>query len=85
MALDESNQRVRFGSCKRSASAHTADALASFKNHVESFIAARDHQHLQRWSKEMVVFSPAFSDVERHHLKAKGVLPLDLNDYAALF
>lgn len=33
IALDEANRRIRFGSCKRSASAHDSQALASLEEH----------------------------------------------------
>ncbi len=85
VALDSSSKRVRFGSCKRSADAHTNDALATFDQHVDSFLAAKDHRHLQDWTREMVLFSPSFSAGDRSHFAKKGYVSKDLNDYAALF
>ena len=38
VALDETNKRVRFGSCKRSADAHTNASVAEFERHVEGFL-----------------------------------------------
>lgn len=85
VALDESNKRVRFGSCKRSADAHTNEALAKFEKHVDGFLAAKDHLHMQSWTKEMVLFSPTFTQGDRTHFVGKGYVAKDLNDYAALF
>ncbi len=85
VALDESNKRVRFGSCKRSADAHTNEALAVFERHVEGFLAAREHRHMQGWTKEMALFSPIFTPGDRTHFVGKGYVVKDLNDYAALF
>ena len=85
VALDEPNKRVRFGSCKRSADAHTNESLAGFKRHVEGFLAAKDHRHMQGWTKEMVLFSPTFTQGDRTHFVGKGYVAKDLNDYAALF
>jgi AAA+ ATPase superfamily predicted ATPase len=85
VALDEPNKRVRFGSCKRSASAHTNESLAVFEKHVESFLAAKDHRHMHGWTKEMVLFSPVFTSAHRAQCESKGYLARDLNDYAALF
>ena len=85
VALDEPNKRVRFGSCKRSADAHTNESLAGFERHVHGFLAARDHRHLQDWSKEMVLFSPTFTQDDRKHFAGKGYVARDLHDYAALF
>lgn len=85
VALDETNKRVRFGSCKRSADAHTNTSVAEFERHVEGFISARQHRHMQDWTKEMVLFSPTFTQGDRTHFTAKGYIARDLNDYAALF
>lgn len=85
VALDESSKRVRFGSCKRSADAHTNESLTAFQRHVEGFLATKDHKHIQGWRKEMVIFSPSFTQSDRRHFENKGYLVRDLNDYAALF
>lgn len=85
VALDETNKRVRFGSCKRSADAHTNTSVAEFERHVEGFISARQHRHMQDWTREMVLFSPTFTQGDRIHFTAKGYIARDLNDYAALF
>ena len=85
VALDEPNKRVRFGSCKRSADAHTNESLTGFGMHVDGFLAAKDHRHLQGWTKEMVLFSPIFTPGDRKHFVGKGYVAMDLNDYSALF
>lgn len=85
VALDETNKRVRFGSCKRSSEAHTNASVAEFERHVEGFFSARQHRHMQDWTKEMVLFSPTFTQGDRKHFTAKGYVARDLNDYAALF
>ena len=85
VALDEPNKRIRFGSCKRAASAHDNASLAGFQKHVDGFLAAKEHMHLKDWSKELVVFSPVFTTGDRNHFAAKGFGAKDLRDYAALF
>ena len=85
VALDTPNKRVRFGSCKRSAAAHTNESLAGFQKHVEGFLAAKSQQHMQAWAKEIVLFSPVFTDGDRLHFASKGYMARDLNDYAKLF
>jgi AAA+ ATPase superfamily predicted ATPase len=85
VALDDVNKRVRFGSCKRAADAHTNESLIGFQQHVADFLAAKDHRHLQAWSHEMFVFSPSFTDGDRHHFAEKNFVARDLNDFAALF
>jgi hypothetical protein len=85
VALDESGKKVRFGSCKRAASAHTNESLARFEQHVTDFLAVKDHRRLQGWKKEMFLFSPLFSEGDRRHFAGKRYVARDLNDYAVLF
>lgn len=85
VALDEPNKRIRFGSCKRSAVAHTNESLADFEKHVEGFLASKDHKRVQEWAREMVLFSPTFTAGDRAHFAGKGYAVKDLNDYASLF
>ena len=85
VALDETNQRIRFGSCKRSADAHTNESLARFEQHVTDFLAGKDHRYLQAWTKEMFLFSPVFTDGDRNHFAGKGYVARDLNYYAGHF
>ena len=85
VALDAPNKRIRFGSCKRAASAHDNASLTGFRNHVDGFLAVREHRHMEDWSKELVVFSPVFTDGDRNHFAARGFGAKDLRDYAALF
>lgn len=82
VALDEPNKRVRFGCCKRSSSAHD---LPVFERHVAAFLQTSGHRHLAGWDREMVLFSPVFSEVQRQHYQAQGYMTRDLVDYADLF
>lgn len=79
VALDEANKRVRFGSCKRSATAHDP---GNFERHVQAFLQTPAHRHLSAWDREMVLFSPEFKVKERLHYTSKGYRALDLADYA---
>ncbi len=85
VALDEPNKRVRFGSCKRSAEAHTNHSLAGFEKHVEAFLDSRDHRHMRDWDRELAVFAPSFTERDRAHFASKGCAARDLNDFAKLF
>lgn len=85
VALDETNKKIRFGSCKRSESAHEGAALAQFERHIEGFLNAREYKHLQGWTLEKVLFSPTFSEGSRKALQPKGFQCRDLNDFAKLF
>lgn len=85
VALDAENRRVRFGSCKRSAKAHTRDSLEAFETHIAAFLASRDHRELSGWHHERVLFAPEFSTADRRHFKSGPYLLRDLGDYAKLF
>jgi hypothetical protein len=84
VALDEPNQRIRFGSCKRTASAHDRTAITKFEQHIEGFLQSRQHRALQGWRREKVLFAPAFGDAERAALSTQGYLCKDLYDYGKL-
>lgn len=85
IALDESNQKIRFGACKRSASAHDDKELAKFERHIHGFLTAKEYQHLQGWTHEKVLFAPVFSDTSKKVFAGKGFRSLDLQDFAKLF
>lgn len=85
VALDETNKRIRFGSCKRSESAHDTGALTKFERHVEGFLNTREYKHLQEWKREKVLFSPIFSEDSRRALESKDFYCRDLNDFARFF
>jgi hypothetical protein len=85
VALNSDDKRVRFGSCKRSASAHDNSALATFENHIAGFMATAEGRKLTGWEVEKVLFSPKFSGKERPALEQAGYRCLDLNAYAQLF
>jgi hypothetical protein len=84
VALDESNKRIRFGSCKRASSAHDTAALGKFERNVEAFLLPRENRQLQGWEHEKMLFSPAFSITERTLLSQLGYRCTDLHDYARL-
>ena len=81
VALDEPSRRIRFGSCKRAASAHDNAAIEKFEGHVAAFLHTRDHRYLQEWHSEKVLFSPEFSRAQRAALTQRGYLCRDLLDY----
>jgi uncharacterized protein len=84
VALDATQKKIRFGSCKRSASSHDVAALKVFDKHVADFLATRENQHLREWRVERVVFAPVFSAGQRTWLRAQGYGSLDLQDFAKL-
>jgi len=85
VALNSDEKRVRFGSCKRSASAHDNSALAAFENHIAGFMSTVEGRKLTGWKVEKVLFSPTFSKKDTPGLENAGYRCLDLNAYAQLF
>lgn len=85
VALNSDDKRVRFGSCKRNASAHDKRALNAFENHIAGFMSTAEGKKLTGWEVEKVLFSPTFSNDERSGFETSGYRCLDLNDYAQLF
>jgi len=85
VALNSEDKRVRFGSCKRSASAHDNGALTAFENHITGFMSTVEGRKLAGWKVEKVLFSPTFSKKETSGLEKVGYRCLDLNAYAQLF
>jgi len=85
VALNEDAKTVRFGSCKRSAAAHTSSSLTGFDKHIEAFMSTKEGKQVRGWTVQKVCFSPVFTPEERATLRAKGYDCRDLLDYAALF
>lgn len=81
VALYEGNRRVRFGSCKRSASAHDRTAITTFEGHVEAFLQAQQHRRVRDWQHQKVLFAPQFSEAQRALLSGQGFVCMDLYDY----
>ena len=84
VAVDEPNKRIRFGSCKRAATAHDGAAMERFEGHVAAFLRTREHRYLQAWHCEKVLFAPEFSDDQRAALIRSEYLCKDLRDYSRL-
>ena len=83
VALNKDTKSVRFGSCKRSASAHTNASLLEFERHIEAFLLTKEGKQILGWNVQKVCFSPVFLDAERKALKSKGFMSIDLHDYSA--
>lgn len=85
VALSEPDKRVRFGSCKRAAKAHSPQALTKFREHVDAFLKSNEGKRLAGWPTEMVLFSPAFEADQRKGLEEQGFACKDLHSFAKFF
>ena len=77
VALDESTQRVRLGSCKRSEDALVKD-LSRFDGHIARFLKA--FPRFKNWEVEKVAIAPSLSSANRRGIEAAGYLPQSLGD-----
>jgi AAA+ ATPase superfamily predicted ATPase len=81
VAIDDSDERIRFGSCKRSSSAHDRQALLGFGDHVERFLKTKAGAAYRGWTVERALYAPRFSPDERTLLSELGYICVDLSDF----
>jgi hypothetical protein len=80
VAVNESAQRIRFGSCKRSPKKLLAD-ITNLKNHADRFL--NEHRAYQRWQIDYVGISVQLSDDDRAVLTRNDIMPQALGDLTA--
>jgi AAA+ ATPase superfamily predicted ATPase len=78
VAIDDISKTIRFGSCKRSAAKHDT---ADFDGHIERFLKTKDGRRFHGWAVQRVLYSPVFTEKERHDLSNKGYICRDLHDF----
>lgn len=77
VALDEDDERLRLGSCKRSADKLVKD-LGRFDGHVERFLRALPR--FESWSIEKLAVAPSLDSAHRRACASAGYLAQDLDD-----
>jgi len=77
VAINESERRIRFGTCKRNPS-KLASSVAALKSAGKSFLHA--HGRFQEWSAEFVAIAPSIPLDIRSILKKQRVIPQDLEE-----
>lgn len=80
VALDELGERIRFGTCKRSAE-KLQNSLALTDIRIESFLDA--HQHYRSWTVERVAIAPLLDGPTRKAVERCGYVGQDLRDLTA--
>lgn len=81
VALNETEQIVRFGSCKRSEQKHDRVSLAKTEQHIQDFLATSSGRRFKGWTQERALYAPRFTPEHRQALQAQGWTCVDLNDY----
>jgi AAA+ ATPase superfamily predicted ATPase len=77
VAVNETDETIRFGSCKRSASKLLSD-VNNFKGHVGRFLGTMPRY--QVWKVQYVGVAPELDAEQRAVLARHDVIPQDLND-----
>jgi len=77
VAVNETTETLRFGSCKRSPNKLISD-VNNFKQHVERFLHSMPKY--QHWTKQLVGISPELNADQRSVLTGHDIIPQDLND-----
>ena len=81
VAWNDQEQRVRFGSCKRSPERHDRMSLRTFRGHVDRFLSTKEGSRFRDWHRELALFSPRFPAEHRAALEADGWVCRDLVDF----
>ncbi len=77
VAVNETTESIRFGSCKRSPKKLLSD-VNNFKQHVERYLQTMPKY--QGWTKQYVGISPLLDEEQRAILARHDIIPQDLND-----
>lgn len=77
VAVNETTETIRFGSCKRSPKKLMAD-VNNFKQHVARFLQTMPKY--QGWTQQFVGISPVLDADQRAFLTSHDIIPQDLND-----
>jgi len=80
VAVNETDETIRFGSCKRLPAKLLSD-VNNFKGHVARFLETMTRY--QKWQVQYVGIAPALAAEQRAVLARHDVIPQDLNDLTA--
>lgn len=81
VALNEDDELVRFGSCKRSENKFSKVHLIEFEKHISRFLRTKEGKRISTWNIEKMLASPAFSTEKRLALEGQGYICNDISDY----
>ncbi len=77
VAVNKTEQAIRFGSCKRSPKKLLSD-VNNFKEHVDRFLQTMPQY--QGWTQQYVGIAPVLDAEQRAILAGHDIIPQDLND-----
>ena len=85
VAINEVDQTVRFGSCKRSALKHDRASLAKTEQHIDDFLRTSTGRRFAGWTKQKALYAPEFTAQQRQSLEGAGWICVDLLDFRQWF
>ena len=84
IAWNEEDRVVRFGSCKRNAARHDAQAVDNFREQVDLFLGSEPGSRFRRWRREFALYSVQFSPEQRADLEAGDYVCHDMIDFRSM-
>jgi hypothetical protein len=81
VAINEDDEIVRFGSCKRNPQSHAGDELTKFNGHIERFLKTKEGRKFTGWAVEKALYAPVFEDDQKTSLTQRGYHCLDIADF----
>ena len=84
IAWNESDRRVRFGSCERNPAWHGGKSLERFRSSVDRFLETKTGRRFRDWQHELALYSPLFPTRQRAVLEQGGWKCRDLDDFRTM-
>ena len=81
VAINDDDEIVRFGSCKRNPKFHSGDELEKFDGHIERFLKTREGRKFNGWAVEKALYASVFDAKQKQQLTERGYHCLDIEDF----
>lgn len=81
VAVNEDDEIIRFGSCKRNPQSHGGDELDKFDGHIERFLTTKEGRRFTGWTVERVLYAPVFETKQKKQLNGQGYHCLEIEDF----
>ncbi len=81
VAINDDDEIIRFGSCKRNPKSHTGDELGKFEGHIKRFLKTKKGQKFADWTVERTLYAPVFDPKQKKQLTENGYNCLEIEDF----
>jgi uncharacterized protein len=82
IAINSDEKLVRFGSCKRTSTAHDLEERSKFEGHIARFFATKDGLRMKNWRIQKALYAPVFDPETRTQCADDGYLCYDMATFA---